>query len=152
VKSFIALALAGLVLAGCSSAEKEAQKELGYTRSQQTLDAAQRSATVECRDAAQCDAVWKLTKTYVEQHSGEPVIRADETAINTDVPSGTGKPVFSATRVQKGSGAIVTLYAQCRGMYGPEHSMGSDYDDCATKIISTQRQFPDYLNSHLPGK
>jgi len=145
VKKLTVLALASLLLAACSSAEREAQKAQGFTRSEQSLDAAQRNATVACRDAAQCDAMWTLTKRYIEENSNQPVIRADAVAIETDVPSRSGKPVYSATRVMKGSGATISLYAQCRGMYGPERAKGSDYDDCASRIISVQNRFAAFL-------
>lgn len=154
VKTLTALALASIFLAACSSAEKEQQKERTFLLSQQSLDDAQRHATVACRDVAQCDAVWKLTKTYVEQNSKERLTRADDVAIETDVPSGDGKPVFSATRVAdtSGNGATVSLFAQCKGMYGDERARGSDFDDCATKIIAVQNGFAPYLRAHLPAQ
>jgi len=152
VKKLIALALASVVLTACSSAEKEQQKERTFLLSQQTLDDAQRNATVSCRDAAQCDAAWKLTKTYVEQNSKERLTRADDAAIETDIPSGTGKPVFSATRIANGNGATISLFAQCKGMYGDERARGSDFDDCARKIISVQNGFAPYLRTHLPAQ
>ncbi|KND54796.1 hypothetical protein BPUN_3832 [Candidatus Paraburkholderia kirkii] len=132
--------------------EKEQQKERTFLLSQQSLDVAQRNATIACRDAAQCDAVWKLTKTYVEQNSKERLTRVDDAAIETDVPSGSGKPVFSATRVVDGNGATVSLFAQCKGMYGDERARDSDFDDCATKIISVQNGFAPYLRAHLPAQ
>ncbi|SAL34709.1 hypothetical protein [Caballeronia concitans] len=144
----IALAsLLPLMFAACSSAEKEAQQAQGFARSQQSLEAAQRSASVQCRDAAQCNAMWDLTKRYIEQNSNQPVIRADAVAIESDVPSRSGKPVYSATRVAKGDGATISLYAQCRGMYGPESAKGSDFDDCASKIIAVQNRFANFLQS-----
>ena len=154
MKKLAVLALASLVLAACSSAEKEQQKERTFLLSQQSLDDAQRNATVACRDAAQCDAVWKLTKTYVEQSSKERLTRADDVAIETDMPSGSGKPVFSATRVANagGNGATVSLFAQCKDMYGDERARGSDFDDCANKIIAVQNGFAPYLRSHLPAQ
>jgi hypothetical protein len=76
------------------------------------------------------------------------VIRADATSIESDVPGSSGHAVYSATRVAKGSGATITLYAQCRGMYGPERSMGSDYDECVKKITTTQNGFVLYLEQH----
>ena len=152
MKKLTALALASIFLAACSSAEKQEQKERTFLLSQQTLDDAQRAATVACRDAAQCDAAWKLTKTYVEQNSKERLTRADDAAIETDVPSGSGKPVFSATRVANGGGATVALFAQCKGMYGDERARGSDFDDCAKKIISVQNGFVPYLKAHLAAQ
>jgi len=152
VKKLIALALASVVLTACSSVEKEEQKERTFLLSQQTLDTAQRNATVACRDAAQCDAAWKLTKTYVEQNSKERLTRADDAAIETDIPSGTGKPVFSATRIANGNGATISLFAQCKGMYGDERARGSDFDDCARKIISVQNGFAPYLRTHLSAQ
>jgi hypothetical protein len=157
VKTLIASALLLSLLAACSSAEKEKQKEAGYLHTEQSLVDAQRAATVSCDSAAQCDAVWSLTKTYVQQNSKERLTRADDDAIQTDVPYDSGKAVFSATRVAKGSngsgsGAIVTLYAQCRGMYEPDRKRGSDYNDCAEKILSTQNGFADYLRTHLPAR
>ncbi|SAK71417.1 hypothetical protein AWB77_03018 [Caballeronia fortuita] len=153
MKKLIALALASLVLTACSSAEKEQQKERTYLLSQDSLDSAQRNATVACRDAAQCDAAWKLTKTYVEQNSKERLTRADDAAIETEIPSGSGKAVFSATRIANGSGgATISLFAQCKGMYGDERARGSDFDDCATKIISVQNGFASYLRSRLPAQ
>ncbi len=152
VKKLIVLALASLALTACSSVDKEQQKERTFLLSQQSLDTAQRNATVACRDAAQCDAAWKLTKTYVEQNSKERLTRADDAAIETDMPSGTGKPVFSATRVASGNGATISLFAQCKGMYEDERARGSDFDDCATKIISVQNGFASYLRSHLPAQ
>ncbi|QSN60664.1 hypothetical protein [Caballeronia sp. M1242] len=147
MKKLTVLALASLLLAACSSAEKEAQRAQGFSYSERSLDVAQRNATVACRDAAQCDAMWALTKRYIEENSNQPVIRADAVAIETDVPSRSGKPVYSATRVAKGNGATIALYAQCRGMYGPERARGSDYDDCASKIIAAQNRFATYLRS-----
>jgi hypothetical protein len=151
VKTLIALAIASFALAACSSAEKEKQRELGFTHSEQSLEAAQHSATIACADPAQCDAIWKLTKTYVEQNSKQRLTRADDAVIQTDVPYDSGKPVFSATRVANagGSGAVIALYAQCRGMYGPERARGSDYDDCAEKILKAQNGFQGYLQAHL---
>ncbi|EKS73214.1 MULTISPECIES: hypothetical protein [Caballeronia] len=150
MKKLIALAVASIVLtAACSSVEKEQTKERTFLLSQQSLDTAQRNATVACRDAAQCDAAWKLTKTYVEQNSKERLTRADNAAIETDVPSDTGKPVFSATRVPNGDGATISLFAQCKGMFEDERARGSDFDDCATKIISVQNGFAPYLRAHL---
>lgn len=152
VKKLIALAVASIVLTACSSAEKEQQKERTFLLSQQSLDTAQRNATVACRDAAQCDAAWKLTKTYVEQNSKERLTRADDAAIETDVPSGSGKPVFSATRIASGNGATISLFAQCKGMFGDERARGSDFDDCATKIIAVQNGFAPYLREHMPAQ
>jgi hypothetical protein len=152
VNKLTVLALASILLAACSSAEKEQTKERMYMLSQQSLDDAQRNATVACGNAAQCDAVWTLTKTYVEQNSKERLTRADDVAIETDVPSGTGKPVFSATRVASGNGATVSLFAQCKGMYGDERARGSDFDDCARKILSVQNGFVPYLRAHLPAQ
>ncbi|BAN23910.1 hypothetical protein [Caballeronia insecticola] len=152
MKTLTALACASIFLAACSSAEKEQQKERTFLLSQQSLDAAQRSATIACRDAAQCDAVWTLTKTYVEQNSKERLTRADAAAIETEVPSGSGKPVFSATRVADGNGATVSLFAQCKGMFEDERARGSDFDDCATKIIAVQNGFAPYLRAHLPAQ
>jgi hypothetical protein len=154
VKTLIALAVASFALAACSSAEKEKQREIGFTHSEQSLEMAQRNATIACTDAAQCDAIWTLTKTYVEQNSKERITRADESAIQTDVPYDSGKPVFSATRVPnaQGNGAVIALYAQCRGMYGPERARGSDYDDCAEKILNTQNGYARYLQAHLPAQ
>ncbi|SAK44301.1 hypothetical protein AWB75_00678 [Caballeronia catudaia] len=154
MKKLIALAVASIVLTACSSVEKEQQKERTFLLSQESLDTAQRNATIACRDAAQCDAAWKLTKTYVEQNSKERLTRADDAAIETDVPSGTGKPVFSATRIASGNGmgATISLFAQCKGMYEDERARGSDFDDCATKIISVQNGFAPYLRAHLPAQ
>ncbi|KND60810.1 hypothetical protein BVER_01030 [Candidatus Burkholderia verschuerenii] len=158
MKTLIASALLVSMLAACSSAEKEKQKEAGYMHTEQSLGDAQRAATISCDSAAQCDAVWSLTKTYVQQNSKERLTRADDDAIQTDVPYDSGKAVFSATRVAngagsgKGGGAIVTLYAQCRGMYEPDRKRGSDYDDCAEKILSTQNGFAAYLRAHLPAR
>ncbi|MDR5757922.1 hypothetical protein [Caballeronia sp. LZ035] len=152
MKKLTALALVSMYLAACSSAEKEQSKERTFMLSQQSLDDAQRNATVACRDAAQCDAVWSLTKTYVEQNSKERLTRADAFAIETDVPSGSGKPVFSATRVATaGGGATVSLFAQCKGMYEDERARGSDFDDCAKKILSVQNGFVPYLKARLPA-
>ncbi|WP_250513745.1 hypothetical protein [Caballeronia sp. INDeC2] len=152
MKKLIALALASVVLTACSSVDKEQQRERTFLLSQDSLDTAQRNATIACRDAAQCDAAWKLTKTYVEQNSKERLTRADDAAIETDIPSGSGKPVFSATHIANGGGATISLFAQCKGMYGDERARGSDFDDCATKIISVQNGFAPYLRTHLPAQ
>jgi hypothetical protein len=85
----------------------------------------------------------------VAQHSEEPVIRADALAIESDVPGSSGHAVYSAARVAKGSGATITLYAQCKGMYGPDHSMASDYDECVKKITTTQNGFALFLQQHV---
>lgn len=152
MKTLIALCIASVFLAACSFSETEVQKAGRFTRTEQSLEESQRNATVECNDAAQCDAAWKLTKTYVEKSSKEPVLRANDVSIETDVPYGSGNPVYSATRLAKGSGATITLYAQCRGMYGEERAVGSDYEDCAKKIIATQNAFVDYLKANLSAR
>lgn len=149
MKTTIAVALLALVLTGCgSAADKEAARDNDFAHSERRLDVAQTNATINCRDQAQCDQAWQLTKNYVTQHSEEPVIRADATSIESDVPGSSGHAVYSAARVAKGSGATITLYAQCRGMYGPEHAMGSDYDECVKKITTTQNGFALYLEQH----
>jgi hypothetical protein len=152
VKTLIASVLALSMLAACSSVEKQKQREIGYQHSEQSLEVAQQRATIACESGAQCDAMWSLTKTYVAQNSSkEPLTRADDAVIQTDLPYEGGKAVFSATRTGKGSGAVITLYAQCRGMYLPDKKRGSDYDDCAEKILATQNGFADYLRAHLPA-
>lgn len=145
----IAVAFAALALAGCASADKEAEKANDFSRSERLLEEAQRSATVSCNDAAQCDQAWQLTKGYIAQHSEMPIVRADAVAIESDVPSGSGDAVFSATREAKGAGATIALYAQCRGMYGPDRAMGKDYDECVKKIVTAQNGFAPFLSQHL---
>jgi hypothetical protein len=153
VKTIIAVALgalAALALAGCASSyDKETQKANDFSHSERRLEEAQRSATVVCRDSAQCDQAWQVTKDYIAQRSQMPIVRADAVAIESDVPSSSGDAVFSATREAKGAGATITLYAQCRGMYGPERAMGSDYDECVKKITTTQNGFALYLQQHV---
>jgi outer membrane murein-binding lipoprotein Lpp len=150
MKKMIAVALAALALAGCAStSDKEAEKANDFSHSERQLEAAQRSATVACSDAAQCDQAWQLTKGYVAQHSQMPIVRADAVAIESDVPGSSGDAVFSATREATGAGATITLYAQCRGMYGAERAMGSDYDECVKKITSVQNGFAPFLRQHL---
>jgi hypothetical protein len=148
-----ALAIA-FALTACSSPEKEQRAEQRLERNQAGLSTAQHDATVDCSSTAQCDSAWALTKRYIEQHSSTSVTRADAFAIDTDVPSGSGDPAYSATRVAKGSGgaATLTLYAQCRGMYGPNDTKASDYNECAEKIIKIQNGYVDFLRSHLPGQ
>jgi len=85
----------------------------------------------------------------VAQRSEEPVVRADALAIESDVPGSSGHATYSATRVAKAGGATITLYAQCKGMYGPDHSMGSDYDECVKKISTTQNGFALFLQQHV---
>lgn len=144
--------LAALTLTACaSSADKEAQRDNDFARSEHLLEAAQASATVTCRDQAQCDQAWQLTKDYVARHSEEPVVRTDALAIESDVPGRSGRAVYSANRVANGNGATITLYAQCRGMYGPNRTMGSDYDECVKKIVATQNGFVPFLDQHLPA-
>ena len=104
---------AAFALAACSSPEKEQRAEQRLERNQAGLSTAQHDATVDCSGTAQCDSAWALTKRYIEQHSSTSVTRADAFAIDTDVPSGSGDPAYSATRVVKGGGgaATLTLYA-----------------------------------------
>lgn len=153
MRTITAAALAAsvaFVLAGCmSSPEKDAQRQLDFNRTEDALEAAQRAATVSCRDASQCDKAWALTRDYIAQRSATSIVGASNETIDTDVPGGSGKAAFSATRVPHGSGATITLYAQCRGMYGANRAMGSDYDDCARKIVATQNGFPRFLSEHL---
>jgi hypothetical protein len=151
VKKIAAFALVALVLTGCSSAEKQEQREQKFLHNETNLAAAQRNAAVNC-DPANCDAAWAMTKRYIEQHSDTTVTRADAVAIDTDVPSGSGKVAFSATRAAKGSGATLTLFAQCRGMYGPDNAKGSDYDECAEKILKTQNGYVAFLRAHASGQ
>ena len=152
--AFALVASAACVLAACSSPEKEQRAEQRLERNQAGLSTAQHNATVDCGTTAQCDSAWALTKRYIEQHSSASVTRADAFAIDTDVPSGSGNPAYSATRVAKGNGgaATLTLYAQCRGMYGPNDTKESDYNECAEKIIKTQNGYVDFLRTHLSGQ
>jgi hypothetical protein len=152
VKKTTAVALVALVLAGCSSAEKTAQQAQELLHDETSLLAAQRNAVVDCGEAATCDAAWALTKRYIAQHSDTRVTRADAVAIDTDVPSDSGQAAFSATRVAKGAGATLTLFAQCRDMYGPDNARGSDYDACADKILRTQNGYVTFLKAHAPGQ
>jgi hypothetical protein len=151
VKEIAAFALVALVLTGCSSPEKQAEQAQEFLHNETSLVAVQRNAAVEC-EPANCDAAWALTKRYIEQHSDSPVTRADAVAIDTDVPSGSGKVAFSATRAAKGAGGTLTLFAQCRGMYGPDNAKGSDYDKCAEKIIKTQNGYVAFLRAHASGQ
>lgn len=150
MKKIIAVALAACALAGCASSyDKETEKANDFSRSERLLEESQRSATVTCNNAAQCDEAWQVTKSYIAQRSQMPIVRADAVAIESDVPSSSGDAVFSATRQPKGAGATITLYAQCRGMYGPERAMGSDYDECVKKITTTQNGFALFLQQHV---
>ena len=151
MKKIHVVALAALVLAGCSSAEKEARQAQEYSNNETSLAAAQRNAAVNC-DGAQCDAAWVATKRYVEQHSDTSVTRADAVAIETDVPYSSGKVSFSATRVARPGGATLTLFAQCRGMYGPDNAQGSDYDDCASKILKTQNGYVAFIRKQMAAQ
>ena len=141
------VALAALVLAGCSSPEKQAVQSQQFLHNETNLAAAQRNASVNC-DAANCDAAWALTKSYIQTHSETQVTRADAVAIETDVPYSSGNAAFSATREAKGTGATLTLFAQCRGMYGADSEKGSDYDECAEKILKTQNGYLPFLRAH----
>lgn len=150
MKKIIAVALAALALTACaSSSDKEAEKASDFSHSERQLMAAQQSAIVSCSDTAQCDQAWQLTKGYVAQHSEMPIVRSDAVSIESDVPSGSGDVVFSATREAKGAGATITLYAQCRGMYGADREMASDYDECVKKIVAGQNGFVPFLRLHL---
>ncbi|RKT13862.1 hypothetical protein B0G69_7072 [Paraburkholderia sp. RAU2J] len=151
MKKIAASVLVALVLAGCSSPEKQAKQAEQFLHNETGLAAAQRNATVNC-DAQNCDAAWALTKRYIEQHSDTHVTRADAVAIETDVPSGSGDAAFSASRDAKGAGATLTLFAQCRGMYGPDGAKGSDYDECAEKILKTQNGYVAFLRAHTSGQ
>jgi hypothetical protein len=151
VKKIAACALAALVLAGCSSPEKQAKQAEQFIHNESNLLAAQRNATVNC-DPENCDAAWSLTKRYIEQHSDTRVTRADAVAIETDVPYDSGQAAFSASRDAKGAGATLTLFAQCRGMYGPDSAKGSDYDECADKILKTQNGYVAFLRAHASGQ
>jgi hypothetical protein len=143
---FAPAALAVLALTACSSAEKQAEQAQQFVDNQTGLVVAQRNATIDCA-AANCDAAWALTKRYIEQRSSTEVTRSDAVAIDTDVPNRSGKPAYSATRAAKGTGATLTLFAQCRGMYGPDDTKGSDFNNCAEKIIKTQNGYAAYLRS-----
>jgi outer membrane murein-binding lipoprotein Lpp len=151
VKKIAASVLVALVLAGCSSPEKQAKQAEQFLHNETSLAVAQRNATVNC-DAENCDTAWALTKRYIEQHSDTHVRRADAVAIETDVPSGSGDAAFSASRDVKGAGATLTLFAQCRGMYGADGAKGSDYDECAEKILKTQNGYVAFLRAHTSGQ
>jgi hypothetical protein len=151
VNKIAAFALVALVLAACSSPDKQAEQAQKFVHNEASLVDAQRNAAVDC-EAANCDAAWALTKRYIEQHSDTSITRADAVAIDTDLPSGSGKASFSATRAAKGSSATLTLFAQCRGMYGPDNAKGSDYDKCAEKILKTQNGYVAFLRAHASGQ
>jgi hypothetical protein len=151
VKKITAFALVALVLTGCSSPEKQAEQAQEFVHTEASLVDAQHNAAVDC-EPANCDAAWALTKHYIEEHSDTPITRADAVAIDTDVPSGSGKAAFSATRAAKGASATLTLFAQCRGMYGPDGAKGSDYDKCAEKILKTQNGYVTFLKAHASAQ
>ncbi|WGS53785.1 hypothetical protein LFL96_22325 [Paraburkholderia sp. D15] len=151
MKKIVSFALVALVLTACSSPEKEERQAQQFVRNETSLAEAQRNATLACA-ASNCDAAWALTKRYIEQHSETSITRADATAIDTDVPSGSGNAAFSATREAKGTGATLTLFAQCRGMYGQDNEKGSNYDKCAGKIIKTQNGYAAFLRSQLSAQ
>ncbi|ASL45865.1 hypothetical protein bAD24_III00615 [Burkholderia sp. AD24] len=151
MKKIATFALAALALTACSSAEKQAQQAQQFVHDEAGLSAAQRNATVNCTPA-NCDAAWALTKRYIEQHSDTSVTRADAVAVETDVPSRSGKVALSATREAKGGDATLTLFAQCRNMYGPDNEQGSDYDECAGKIINAQNGYAAFLRTHASGQ
>jgi hypothetical protein len=140
-----------LALAGCSSAEKEQLAAQRFAHDEASLAVAQRSAAVDC-SAANCDAAWALTKRYIEQHSDTHVVRADAVAIDSDVPYSSGDVALSATRVAKGSGATLTLFAQCRNMYGRDNARGSDYDECAESILKAQNGYVPFLRKQASGQ
>jgi hypothetical protein len=149
-KHGFAVLIAALTLAACaSSAEKDAERTRDFDQSERALDASQRAAAVRCSGQAQCDKVWSLTKTYVEQHSDTSIIDADNVAIHTDLPGRNGRLAISATRVAGTSGTTITLFTQCPGMYGPDKAMGSSYDKCVGKITAAQNGFAGYLNGRV---
>lgn len=150
MRKIAAFALVALALAGCSSAEKEQQQAQRYERNESSLTTAQHNAAVDCKPE-NCDAAWALTKQYVQQHSDTSVIRADAVAIDTDVPFSSGKVSFSATRIAKGAGATLALFAQCPGMYGSNDAKGSDYDKCVGKILKGLNGYVPFLSAHLSG-
>ncbi|MEM5436144.1 hypothetical protein [Paraburkholderia diazotrophica] len=151
MKKIAAFALVALALAGCSSPEKQEKQAQQFIHNETSLADAQRNAVVDCAPS-QCDAAWAVTKRYIQQHSDTPVTRADAVAIETDVPYDSGKAAFSATRVAKADGATLTLFAQCRGMYGPDKAKGEDYDECAEKILKTQNGYVAFLRTHASGQ
>ena len=151
MKQIFPAMLAFLALSGCGTSQTQAEREQSFSRNENSLDVAQHRATIQCDSQPRCDAVWKITQTYVQQHSDTAVVRADAVAIDTDLPTRNGRVSFSATRVPKGSGATITLYAQCRGMYGLDNSKGSSYDDCVEKVTSTQDKFADFVSQHVSG-
>jgi hypothetical protein len=151
VAVLVGMVVGASVLAGCSSPEKQEKQAQQFLHNESSLAAAQRNASVDC-DAANCDAAWALTKRYIEQHSETHITRADAVAIETDVPPDSGNAAFSATREANGTGATLTLFAQCRGMYGQNSEKGSDYDECADKILKTQNGYVTYLRSHISAQ
>lgn len=151
MKKIAAFAFVALVLTACSSPEKQETQAQQFLHNESSLAAAQRNAAVDCQPA-NCDAAWALTKRYIEQHSDTPITRADANAIDTDVPYDSGKASFSATRDAKDSGSTLTLFAQCRGMYGPDSAKGSDYDECADKILKTQNGYVAFLRAHVSAQ
>ncbi|CAB3761869.1 hypothetical protein [Paraburkholderia humisilvae] len=151
--AFALVTLVTLALSACSSTDKDAQAAQ-FAHNEANLSTAQHNAAVDCSDTAQCDAAWVLTKRYIEQHSNTSVTRADAFSIDTDVPSSSGDVAFSATRVAKGTGggATLTLFAQCRSMYGANDEKGSDYDECVEKIVKAQNGYVPYLKAHVSGQ
>lgn len=150
MKKIAAFVLVAFALAGCSSSEKvdPAQE---FIRDESSLAVAQRHATVHC-EQADCDVAWTLTKRYIEQYSDTSVTHADAFDIATEVPRSSGSPAYSATRVPKGAGATLTLFAQCPGMYGTDNAKGSDYDSCAAKIIKIQNGYAAFLRAHAADR
>lgn len=151
VKKIAVFALAALVLTACSSPEKQQAQAQAFLHNESSLTLAQRRATVDC-EPANCDAAWALTKSYIQQHSDTAVTRADAVAIETDIPSRSGKVALSATRTAKGAGATLTVFAQCRGMYEPGNEKGSDYDECAEKILKAQNGYVPFLRGGVAGE
>ncbi len=102
-------------------ADKEARRQRDfYPRRRHAGDRAEKRPTVQCRDQAQCDKSWALTKNYVQQHSDTSLIDANDVAIDSDLPPATAGSPIRPRASRKAASATITLLAQCRGMYGPE--------------------------------
>lgn len=139
---FLVLAVAGL--AACATDARVAA--LRDTEIQ--LEEARAHAWVSCSARADCDRLWSLTKTYVEQHSITPIRRADETAIETAEPHTFGAVYVWATRTTDDSGAsTIRLKAMCRGMYRADGNPGWLYSSCGEQIRAVENNFRSFIGA-----
>ncbi|SDG43869.1 hypothetical protein [Paraburkholderia phenazinium] len=142
MKTWLRLAIAAAVLAGCST-----ESQLSAFRDTETqLQEAREHAWVTCISRSACDQVWNRTRLYVQLYSRTPISRLDESVIETRTPLESGIAYFWADRRTDENGTTtIRLKGMCRGMYASDGEPAWTYAGCAAQIRRAEINFREVV-------